>query len=132
MNIDFIGNIHDYINIYWSDENAIEINILYYETDDLSNYMTKDFILKQNYPNPFNPITFIEFYIEKANHVSLIIYDLKGNQVKKLIDKFLESDSYKITWDGKDDYYMDLPSGIYIASMTIDGIISNKKLTLIK
>ena len=74
----------------------------------------------------------IEFYIEKANHVSLIIYDLKGNQVKRLIDKFLESDSYKISWDGKDDKYINSPSGIYIASMTIDGIISNKKLTLIK
>ena len=52
--------------------------------------------------------------------------------MKKLIDKFLESDSYKISWDGKDDEYMDSPSGIYIASMAIDGIISNKKLTLIK
>ena len=44
MNIDFIGNIHDYINIYWSDEDAAEINILYYETNDLSNYIPGNFI----------------------------------------------------------------------------------------
>ena len=88
--------------------------------------------LKQNYPNPFNPVTYIEFDIDEANYVSLIIYDLHGNQVKKLVNEFLQKDSYKITWDGRDDDYRKSPSGIYIASLEISGIFSSKKLTLIK
>ena len=132
MNIDYVGSVNDYINIVWSDPEGTPINISYYETDILSIDMPNQFILKQNYPNPFNPITFIEFEIDQSNHVKLIIYDLKGNQVKKIIDNFLNSDSYKVTWDGKDDNFTDSPSGVYIASLSVDGIISNKKLTLIK
>ncbi len=89
-------------------------------------------MLKQNYPNPFNPITYLEFEIGEANHASLIIYDLNGNPIKKLIDRFLQTDSYRVSWDGRDESYNEVPSGIYIASLEYNYMISSTKLTLIK
>jgi hypothetical protein len=89
-------------------------------------------MLKQNYPNPFNPITYLEFEIGEANHASLIIYDLNGNPIKKLIDQFLQTDSYRVSWDGRDESYNEVPSGIYIASLEYNYMISSTKLTLIK
>ena len=132
MNLDYSGSVNDYIDIIWSDENAQDIGVIYFETDILNNNIPNQFILKQNYPNPFNPVTFIEFEIDYSDYVELVIYDIKGNQVKKLIDEFLNKDSYRVSWDGKDDNFMNSPSGVYIASLVIDGMISSKKLTLIK
>ena len=38
------------------------------------------FVLSQNYPNPFNPSTIIEFILEKASRVKLIIYNSLGKE----------------------------------------------------
>jgi len=40
----------------------------------------------RNYPNPFNPSTSIEFFLESAGHVALIVYDITGAQVIQLVD----------------------------------------------
>jgi hypothetical protein len=89
-------------------------------------------ILKQNYPNPFNPITYLEFQIDEGNHTRLTIYDINGKPIKKIVDSFLQTNSYRFTWDGQDDNNNEVPSGVYIASLESNQVVSNKKLTLIK
>ena len=71
MNLDYSGSVNDYIDITWSDENAQDIGVIYFETDILNNNIPNQFILKQNYPNPFNPVTFIEFEIDYSDYVEL-------------------------------------------------------------
>ncbi|MFA7288745.1 MAG: C-GCAxxG-C-C family (seleno)protein, partial [Melioribacteraceae bacterium] len=43
-----------------------------------------DFQLNQNYPNPFNPTTQISFSLPRTENVSLIVYDINGNEIKRL------------------------------------------------
>jgi|GEM_PF-5867070 len=86
-----------------------------------------NFYLHQNYPNPFNPITVINFSIPKANHVSLIIYDSLGQQVRRLVDEIKIPGYYQAEFDA-----VDLPSGIYFYSLYSGEYSATKKMTLIK
>jgi minor extracellular serine protease Vpr len=66
------------------------------------------FILEQNYPNPFNPSTTIRFNVPGEAHVSLIVYDILGREVARLVDEQLDPGMRAVLFDCSK-----LPSGIY-------------------
>jgi len=45
------------------------------------------FHLYQNFPNPFNPETVIRYQLPINSNVELIIFDIAGNEITKLIDQ---------------------------------------------
>lgn len=70
-------------------------------------------------PNPFYSSTTIEFSIQKNANISISIFDLKGNKIKKLLERVsLESGSYQIFWDGKSESGENLPPGHYLYSIS--------------
>jgi len=83
--------------------------------------------LYQNYPNPFNPSTTIRFDIPKATYTKLIIYDVLGREVMKLIDEKVEAGSYDISWDGSN-----FASGTYIYKLVTNDFTDIKKMILVK
>jgi len=83
--------------------------------------------LNQNFPNPFNPFTTIEFALDKPQHVSLIVYNLLGQEIAILIDGILETGSHSVTYDGSD-----LGSGIYYYTLKTDEGIETKSMVLLK
>ena len=90
-----------------------------------------DISLKQNYPNPFNPFTNIEFYLDINDNIQLNIYDIQGRKIKTLLSEFLLSGSHIVRWDGKENYGLDAPSGIYIYQLiSSNKSISNKMILL--
>ncbi len=74
----------------------------------------KDFLISQNYPNPFNSETLIQYSLPEQGQVSLEIYNLLGQKIKKLVDKSQTPGSYSIKWDGSDDTGEMVGSGIYL------------------
>ena len=66
----------------------------------------RQFVLYQNYPNPFNPRTEIRFALPEAGHVQLVVYDVMGREVARLIDQPLGAGTHAVTWDASR-----LPSG---------------------
>lgn len=86
-----------------------------------------EFNLSQNYPNPFNPSTTIRFDLPDAGQVSLMVYNIKGQQVASLIDSYYQPGYHSIEWDAGD-----LPSGIYFARLKADGYIRTVKCLLVK
>lgn len=94
-------------------------------------HVDKDgFFLNQNYPNPFNPTTIISFNIPQKNKtysVSLIVYNLLGEELTKLIDYKLISGSYKVEFNAED-----LPSGVYLYKLQVDNYTKTKKMILLK
>jgi hypothetical protein len=87
------------------------------------------FVLDGNYPNPFNPTTTIRFGLPEASMVSLVIYDVQGREVKRLLDMGLSAGYHQATWDASL-----MPSGIYIYRLESDegAFLEIGKMVLVK
>jgi len=94
--------------------------------DDLSS--TPDvFNLHQNYPNPFNPVTTIEYSLPKSSEVSLIIYNIVGQEVARLIDGVQQAGNHNIKWDASN-----VSSGVYIYRFRAGDFVQTRKMVLLK
>lgn len=83
-------------------------------------------------PNPFNPATRIRFELIHTEQVSVAIHDIRGRQVRELLDRPLDAGRHVIEWNGIDDRGMALPSGSYLVRLTSDSAIRTARLVLIK
>jgi len=95
-----------------------------------NNFLPTEFKLEQNYPNPFNPSTTIRYQVPKPSIISLIIYDILGNEVAVLTDnEYREAGTYSIEFN-TDKF--NLSSGVYFYQMRAGQFVDTKKLSLIK
>ncbi|MCF6270729.1 MAG: T9SS type A sorting domain-containing protein [Melioribacteraceae bacterium] len=86
-----------------------------------------NYFLEQNYPNPFNPSTNISFTIPETGVVKLNIYNILGEVVSELINENLEAGFHQYQFNA-----INLPSGIYFYSISVNGFTKVKKMNLIK
>ncbi|MBN2416578.1 T9SS type A sorting domain-containing protein [bacterium] len=85
------------------------------------------FTLMQNYPNPFNGETQISYALERAGDVTLTLYNVRGEMVRKLVDGRQERGLYTVHLDGRG-----LASGLYFYTLQQEDERITRKLTLIK
>ena len=90
-------------------------------------YFPSDFTLYQNFPNPFNSTTRIIYDLPVRSQVSLFIFDLLGQQIRKLIQEHEEPGKKSVVWDGTDDRGVSVSTGIYIYSISIRPVYRQKK-----
>lgn len=93
----------------------------------ISNDIPESFSLYQNYPNPFNPQTKIKFDVPKASFTKLIIYDLLGREIAKLVNEELKPGTYEADWDGSN-----YSSGVYFYKIISGDFVETKKMVLMK
>jgi len=86
----------------------------------------------QNYPNPFNPETTIYFTVEGTENTELIIYNLKGQKIKKLEIRNLKLGINKIIWNGTDDNNKVVSAGLYFYKLRSGEYSKSKKMLLLK
>lgn len=86
----------------------------------------KDFNMNV-YPNPFNPGTTIEYTLPKSSITSVIIYDMLGNEVTRLVDGFKSAGKYELTW-----FAANVSSGIYFCRIMSGNFLESKKMVLLK
>jgi hypothetical protein len=91
-----------------------------------------DFRLEANYPNPFNPSTEIRYELPSPLQVRLIVYDLLGREVKRLVDATQEAGTHGITWDGKNTTGENVGSGTYLMKLDAGNLTATKKLILVR
>lgn len=93
-----------------------------------NNIIPANFELSQNYPNPFNPSTKISFKLKTGGNTKMILYDILGREVGRIIDKELAAGSYQVEISGSS-----LPSGIYIYTLHVEKKYSEvRKMVLLK
>ena len=90
------------------------------------------FALAQNYPNPFNPTTEIEFSLPKPVFVHLAIYNLRGQQIRLLVNESKQAGFHRIRWDAKNTSGIQVPAGMYLYSIDAGSFTDTKKLILLK
>lgn len=88
--------------------------------------------LLPNYPNPFNPETTIPYKLSSPERVIITIYDLRGKQIRTLINTRKEAGSYTVTWDGRDQFGAQVGSGMYFIRMTAGETVNFRKMTLLR
>ena len=90
------------------------------------------YALHQNYPNPFNPATTIRYDLPEETQVYLVIYNLLGQEVIKLVNETKTAGFYRITWDSKNAYGKIVSPGIYFYLLKTNTYSSARKLILLK
>lgn len=107
--IDFDGSFE------YSDEIIVEVEL------------PLEFALEQNYPNPFNPNTTIRYSIPEDGFVKLTVYNLLGQEVATVVNRFQKADRYEVIFDANE-----LSSGIYIYKIESANYSSSRKFMLLK
>ena len=84
------------------------------------------------HPNPFNPSTTVSYQLPQSGPVRLHIFDLRGRQVRRLVDTVQTSGLQRVIWDGRDDAGRQLASGVYLLRLRASQGTSTRKVTLLR
>ncbi len=84
------------------------------------------------YPNPFNPDANIRFSIPNRSHVSIDVYNIRGQRVKRLANEVLDGGYHNMTWHGDTDNGKNAGSGVYLFVMESEGQKLVKRAIMIK
>lgn len=90
-------------------------------------FIPSEFRIHQNYPNPFNPATVITFDLSRSGHTGIIVTDILGKELERLVDAPMEAGRYSVRWDAGNR-----PAGIYFIRMTVDRYSQTIKSVLVK
>jgi hypothetical protein len=103
-------------------------NIMYKAGDQTGpDQLPSGFALTQNYPNPFNPTTTFDFALPSASQVKIDIYNVAGQHVATLVDKFLPAGYYTASWDASA-----AATGIYLYRLQAGNYSETRKMLLLK
>ena len=90
-------------------------------------FVPENYSLSQNYPNPFNPSTSISFTLTKSTFVTLKIFNILGNEITTLVNQVMPGGKHEIKFIANN-----LPSGIYLYTITANDFVDTKKMLLMK
>ena len=126
--------------VFYSENNSANMIVVTGCTGEpigiVNNSIPLEYMLEQNYPNPFNPLTTIKFSIAKAGIVKLTLYDLLGNEIEVLANKYYQAGNVSIDFNAAK-----LASGVYFYKLVVGdntnngflkGFSSVKKMVLLK
>ena len=97
----------------------------------------KETALLPNYPNPFNPETWIPYQLAKPANVTLTIYAMNGQMVRRLalghqLAGVYQSRSRAAYWDGKNALGEPVASGLYFYTLTAGDFTATRRMLILK
>ncbi len=92
------------------------------------------FQLVGNYPNPFNQSTTVVYTLSllRPMPVSLVIYNILGDEVRGLVNSVQEPGRYQVSWDGNNNSGKEVASGVYFCKLRVAEGEEVRKMLLIK
>jgi hypothetical protein len=103
----------------------------YISPPDTTVVIPDQFFLYQNYPNPFNSKTVIGYQLSVSGNISLIVYDVLGNEVAVLVNEFKRSGEYAVEF-APESGIKHPASGIYFYQLRAGEFIDTKKMVYLK
>jgi parallel beta-helix repeat protein len=113
--------------LYDGEGNEIPLKSASVEVENLDKVIPSDFALYSNYPNPFNPTTTIKYDLPQACHVTLVVYNIRGQKVATLVDGMVDAGSHQTVWNAND-----LSSGVYFCRIAAGKFTKRHKMILMK
>jgi hypothetical protein len=90
------------------------------------------FALGENVPNPFNPTTTIHFELPQMTQVELVVFDILGQQVRRLVAEQLPAGAHSAVWDGRNEAGMRVGNGVYLYQLRAADFVEMKRMLLLK
>ena len=94
--------------------------------------LPKRYTLHQNYPNPFNSRTTITYDLPAATEVTLTVYNILGQEVRRLGSDRRLAGAHSVAWDGADQGGQPVASGIYLYKLSYGTGSQSRKMILLK
>ena len=91
-----------------------------------------EFALTQNFPNPFNPTTVLQYRLPQEDHVSLIIFDIRGREIMTLADGVKSQGWHTQIWDGHASNGQLVSSGMYLYRIETSNHSKTMKMVYLK
>ena len=103
----------------------------------LASLIPEDTALLANYPNPFNPETWIPYQLAIPAEVTLTIYDINGQLVRRLAVGHRAAGMYRsrsraVYWDGRNQFGEPLASGLYFYTLTAGEFTETRRMLILK
>ena len=103
----------------------------------LASLIPEETALLANYPNPFNPETWIPYQLAESAEVTLTIYDINGQLVRRLAmghqaAGMYQSRSRAVYWDGRNQLGESVASGLYFYTLTTGEFTATQRMVILK
>ena len=85
------------------------------------------FALAPNHPNPFAGRTTLPYTVAEGGPVRLVVYDLLGREVARLVDGVVPAGRHAAVFDGAG-----LASGVYVARLEGGGRVATRRMVLVR
>ena len=83
-------------------------------------------------PNPFSTATALRFGLDRGGRARVDLIDVRGRLVRTLHEGPLPAGAHSFTWDGRDERGARVASGVYLASVRVDGERRTAPLVLLR
>ena len=90
------------------------------------------FALYAGFPNPFRGETTIRFDIAAAVRAELVVYNLRGQPVRRLLRRDLQPGYYARVWDGRGDGGRKVASGVYFYRLRAGAFVAAGRVLLLR
>jgi len=100
--------------------------------DELDRTVPDEFQLSQNFPNPFNSATAIQYYLPKSSKVIITIFNIRGEEIRTLVDVNETAGWKSVEWDGTDRSGRTVNTGVYLYRLEVDRTVLNKKMMYLR
>jgi len=84
-------------------------------------------VVEQNYPNPFRGSTEITYVLPKSEPVRLVVYDVQGREVVRLVDGSQAAGEHRVSWAAGT-----LPSGLYVYRLEAGSATETRTMMLVR
>ena len=103
----------------------------------LASLIPKETALLANYPNPFNPETWIPYQLAESAEVTLTIYDMNGQLVRRIAVGNQAAGMYTSRnraayWDGRNQLGEFIASGLYFYTLTANNFTATRRMMVLK
>ena len=103
----------------------------------LASLIPEETTLLANYPNPFNPETWIPYQLAEEADVTLMIYDMNGQLIRRLAVGHQAAGMYQSRnraayWDGRNQLGEFVASGLYFYTLTAGEFTATRRMLILK
>jgi hypothetical protein len=124
-------------HVYKSPETIRNFKLIISKAHPEAYVVPKHSALLQNYPNPFNPETWVPYRLANSGDVTIKVYNVTGQVVRRLELGHREAGSYTVKeraayWNGRNDIGERVASGVYFYHIQSGSFHTTKRMVILK